>query len=140
MNDSSFVFDKISGIRGERIASTDGGVIFLKGDPGEHAYVVMRGRVEIREGGQVLEIIEPGGLFGEMAVIESEPRSASAVAIGTTELAVIDRSEFERLVVDEPGFALMVMRLLSRRLRMTLAAGGPASTVTPVAVQPRNTG
>ena len=140
MNDSSFDIDKIGGIDGKRLVSADGGVIFIKGDLGESAYVVMHGTVEIREGGRVLEIIEPGGLFGEMALIESEPRTASAVAVGGTELVVIDRSSFERLVRDEPGFALMVMRLMSRRLRATLAAGRPAPGDLPVGVQPRNTG
>jgi len=140
MNDSSFDIDKIGGIEGARLVSADGGVIFIKGDIGECAYVVMHGTVQIREGGRVLETVEPGGLFGEMALIESEPRSASAVAAGGTELAVIDRSSFEHLVRDEPGFALMVMRLMSRRLRATLASGRPVLDDPPVGTQKRNTG
>ncbi|MEO8668833.1 MAG: cyclic nucleotide-binding domain-containing protein [Bauldia sp.] len=98
-----------------------GKVVFLKGDPGDCAYVVKRGAIEIRDHGRVLETVGPGGIFGEMAVIDSEPRSASAVAAGPTDLVVIDRSTFEALVREVPDFAVTVIRLISRRLRASNA-------------------
>jgi CRP/FNR family cyclic AMP-dependent transcriptional regulator len=99
------------------MALKDGGVVYIKGDAGDQAYLVRDGRVEIREAGLVLETIEPGELFGEMAVIDSEPRTASAVAIGPTELVRIEPRVFHSLVRDVPGFAMAIMRLMARRLR-----------------------
>jgi CRP/FNR family transcriptional regulator, cyclic AMP receptor protein len=110
------------GLGGRIVSFAEGGVVFIKGDPGDNAYVVASGLIEIRESGRVIERMGPGELFGEMAVIDSEPRSASAVAVGNTELVVIDRAEFERRLRDEPDFAINVMRLMARRLRATMAA------------------
>jgi len=109
-------------IVGETVNFPDGGVVFIKGDHGDAAYMVRSGKVEIREGGRVVEAMARGEIFGEMALIDSEPRSASAVAVGPTELAVIDNDTFHKLVRGNPDFALAVMRLMSRRLRATLAA------------------
>jgi CRP-like cAMP-binding protein len=131
------LFDRIVG---ETVKFPDGGVVFIKGDRGSAAYVVTSGRVEIREGGRVVETMARGEIFGEMALIDSEPRSASAVAIGHTELAVIDMAAFHKLVRDDPNFALAVMRLMSRRLRATLAADKAAAedrVAVPVAPVPR---
>ncbi len=127
---------------GRRISFSDGGVVFIKGDSGDHAYVVTSGRVEIRESGRVLEAMEPGELFGEMALIDSEPRSASAVAVERTELVVIDRQLFDRLVREEQDFAVSVMRLMSRRLRAALAAARPPAEEMPmpIGVPPRKAG
>ena len=126
-------------IVGETVNFPDGGVIFIKGDRGHCAYMVRSGKVEIREGGRVVEAMARGEVFGEMALIDSEPRSASAVAVGATELAVIDKVAFHKLVRDDPDFALAVMRLMSRRLRATLAAdkGAEERTAVPLAPLPR---
>jgi CRP-like cAMP-binding protein len=106
------------------VTFSHGGVIFLKGDHGELAYVVKAGQVEIREGGRALETIQAGGLFGEMALIDHGPRSASAVAIGPTELIAVDRATFDAAVRQDPEFAVDIMRLMARRLRATVAATG----------------
>jgi CRP/FNR family cyclic AMP-dependent transcriptional regulator len=113
------------GLGGRTLSFAEGGVVFIKGDPGDNAYVVASGLIEIRESGRVIERMGPGELFGEMAVIDSEPRSASAVAVGNTELVVIDRAEFERRLREEPDFAIKIMRLMARRLRATMAAAPP---------------
>jgi len=126
-------------IGGETVNFPDGGVVFIKGDRGHSAYIVRSGKVEIREAGRVVEAMAEGEVFGEMALIDSEPRSASAVAVGPTELAVIDKAAFHKLVRDDPDFALAVMRLMSRRLRATLAAekGIEERTTVPLAPLPR---
>jgi CRP-like cAMP-binding protein len=127
---------------GRRISFADGGVVFIKGDTGDHAYVVASGRVEIRESGRVLEVMETGELFGEMALIDSEPRSASAVAVERTELVVIDRQAFDRLLREEQDFAVSVMRLMSRRLRAAMAATrNPVEDMPmPIGIPPRKAG
>ena len=140
MNDTRFEIGTEDGIEGRRIAFADGGVVFIKGDPGDYAYVVASGNVEIRESGRVIETMEAGEIFGEMALIDSEPRSASAVAVGPTELIIIDPPAFERLIRDEPGFAMKVMRHMSRRLRATLAATRPSAEEMPIGIPSKMTG
>jgi len=94
-----------------------GEVIFAEGDVAEQAYVVRTGEVAISAGGRELERLGEGAMFGEMAIIESEPRSATATAATDVELAVIDRRTFRRLVTDTPFFAENVMRVMAARLR-----------------------
>ena len=127
MNDLRFFDpDLVVGAGKKTVAFADRGVVFVKGDRGEFAYLVKAGSVEIRSSGRAMELVCPGGLFGEMALIDDEPRSASAVALGTTELIVIDRPTFERIIREVPDFAMSVMKLMSRRLRSTnLAASNP---------------
>ena len=130
MTDLPFDPDLIVGAGQKTVSFADRGVVFVKGDRGEFAYLVKSGSVEIRGAGRAMELVGPGGLFGEMAIIDAGPRSASAVAIGATELIVIDRATFDRLVREVPDFALGVMRLMARRLRATNAAVPPRQSVT----------
>jgi CRP-like cAMP-binding protein len=130
---TDLTFD-IATVDGRRVAFADGGVVFIKGDSGDFAYVVVSGRVDIRHGGHIVEAMQAGELFGEMALIDSEPRSASAVAVGPTELAVIDRPFFESLIREEPDFAMKIMRLMARRLRAMMAAQPSSGEEFPVGV------
>jgi CRP-like cAMP-binding protein len=130
---SNLTFD-IATVDGRRVAFADGGVVFIKGDSGDFAYVVVSGQVDIRHGGHIVEAMQAGELFGEMALIDSEPRSASAVAVGPTELAVIDRPFFESLIREEPDFAMKIMRLMARRLRAMMAAQPSSGEEFPVGV------
>ena len=88
----------------------------------DRMYFVSAGLVEIRIGDVVLERVEPGGMFGEMALIEDLPRSATAVAVKSTKLSPIDRRRFLYLVDNHPFFALEVMKVLAGRLRRADAA------------------
>ena len=96
--------------------------IFLQDDEGGSMYVVRSGRVSIMTYGTVLESVGPNGMFGEMALIDGSPRSATAVAAEPTEVAPIDRSAFAHLVRQDPDFALRVMRLLAARIRQMNAS------------------
>jgi CRP/FNR family cyclic AMP-dependent transcriptional regulator len=93
--------------------------IFRAGDVGAEMFVVNRGAVSIRsEGGQELARLEAGQFFGEMALVDHLPRSATALADEEgTELAAIDYNRFVYLVSHQPAFALVVMQSLSKRLR-----------------------
>ncbi|KAB2940390.1 MAG: cyclic nucleotide-binding domain-containing protein [Hyphomicrobium sp.] len=91
--------------------------IFTQEDEGSTMYVVRSGQVAIMSGGAVLDTIGPGGTFGEMALIDGSPRSATAIAREPTEAAVIDERAFLYLVERNPGFALDLLRRLARRLR-----------------------
>jgi CRP/FNR family cyclic AMP-dependent transcriptional regulator len=139
MAKTTFDIGKIPASEDRTVRFPDGGVIFLKGDVGDCAFIVKSGRVVIREGGRALETMERGELFGEMTLIDSEPRSASAVAVGPTELVTIDRSTFDTLVRETPDFAMMVMRLMARRLRATVSALRPPDELLPVVQTPNHT-
>ena len=92
-------------------------VIFEAGDPGEEMFGIIEGKVELRlPDGRIFEL-GPDDCFGEMAVVDKSPRSASAVCMENTTLAVIDRRRFLFLVGETPTFALQVMSSLSDRLR-----------------------
>jgi CRP/FNR family cyclic AMP-dependent transcriptional regulator len=94
-----------------------GELIFSQGDPGESLFVVREGSVELRDADRVIETVTAPGLFGEMALIEDESRSLSAVA--ATDVAVIEipARHFWVLVHDTPYFAQLVMRVMAQRLR-----------------------
>jgi CRP/FNR family transcriptional regulator, cyclic AMP receptor protein len=94
-----------------------GGTIFKEGDHGDEFFVVVSGKVEIRSGSRRLEILGPKGIFGEMALIDDSPRSATVVALTAVKVAPISEMQFLFLVEHMPAFALKVMRVLAERLR-----------------------
>jgi CRP/FNR family cyclic AMP-dependent transcriptional regulator len=98
----------------------DGTVIFHRGDSGDCAFIVKAGWIEIREKGRAVETIQTGEIFGEMALIDKEPRTASAIAVGDVELIRIDRPIFDALIRDDTDFALTIMQLIVRRLRAAM--------------------
>jgi len=102
---------------GEPEAFSAGSTVFEEGEPGDRLYVVKSGSVSLSTEGRRLETVGPGGLFGEMAVIDREPRSATAVADEDSELVAIDKRRFWFLVQETPYFAEIVMRVMAERLR-----------------------
>lgn len=94
-----------------------GDVIFEAGDPADCMYAVVDGTVDIRIHGSVVETVAPGSVFGEMGLIDAQPRSAEAVAASDCNLAVISEKRFLRLVEMMPQFALQMMRVITERLR-----------------------
>lgn len=91
--------------------------IFLEDDAADCLYVVLTGKVDVITFGNVLETVGPGGIFGEMALIDGDRRSAAALTSDATEAAVVDKATFHALVREEPEFALLVMRVLTERIR-----------------------
>ena len=94
-----------------------GDTILHKGAPAKEMFLLRTGKVAIQVNNETVEEIGPGGIFGEMALIDREPRSASAVATEDTEVIPIDERLFIILVQDAPYFALDVMRVLAERIR-----------------------
>ncbi len=91
--------------------------IFRKGDPGNDMFAILSGRVEIRSGDVVLDSLESGEIFGEMALIDNNPRSADAFAVTDCELEEIGEQAFLFRVGEAPFFALKVMKTMAARLR-----------------------
>ena len=94
-----------------------GDVIFRQGDPAQELFIVQSGEVEIRLGNRVLETLPQYSIFGEMALIDNAPRSATAVAASDAKLVPIGEKQFLFLISNTPHFALNVMRVMARRLR-----------------------
>ncbi|MEI2783573.1 MAG: cyclic nucleotide-binding domain-containing protein [Candidatus Competibacter sp.] len=96
-----------------------GQAIFREGEPGDSLYIVAEGQVDIVLGARILETVGPGGILGELALIDDKPRSASAIARTDCLLAPVNREHFLALVQRTPLFALQVMRAIANRLRRT---------------------
>ena len=94
-----------------------GHVVFNVGDAGNHMYAVVGGAVDIVVRGQVIETIEAGGIFGEMALIEDQPRSASAIVKAEAKLVSVDRNRFLFMVQQTPFFSLQLLGIVTARLR-----------------------
>ncbi|HEX4920583.1 MAG TPA: cyclic nucleotide-binding domain-containing protein [Candidatus Bathyarchaeia archaeon] len=96
-----------------------GGVIFREGEQADELFVIKSGYVRIQVGNRTMADLTADNIFGEMALIDSEPRSATAVAITDVELVPISERQFLFLASQTPYFALKVMRVLAQRLRVT---------------------
>ena len=94
-----------------------GTVIFEAGSTGAEMFGIVEGEVEVRLPNGEVRMLGPDDTFGEMAIVDSSPRSATVVAVSDTKLAVIDRHRFLFLVQETPMFALQVMSTIAERLR-----------------------
>lgn len=102
-------------------------VIFQRGDPGDSMLAVVSGRVKIcahSEDGKelILNIIQPGEVFGEISLIDGEPRTADAAALEASQLLVLERRDFQRHLEQNPRVAQRLLGILCQRLRRTSAA------------------
>jgi len=101
-----------------------GEVIFRRGEQAEEMYVVLEGRVDIKVDDRIVETLEPGSIFGEMAIADDHPRSADAVAAVDSKLEPIDQEWFKHLVRKSPSFGLHVMSVMAKRLRRHMGEPG----------------
>ena len=97
-------------------------VLFYEGDPGDQLYAVLSGKVKLgrtaadgRE--NMIAIMGPGDVFGEMALFDPSPRSTNAVAVSETRLAAIKHESFKRAQQQDPSISDQVIKTLARRLR-----------------------
>ena len=94
-----------------------GQMIFEEGQPGDIMYVVKDGEVEILVGADVVETLDAGEIFGEMALIDGKSRSAGARAKTDCQVVPVNEQRFTFLVQQTPHFALSVMKTMGERLR-----------------------
>jgi CRP/FNR family transcriptional regulator, cyclic AMP receptor protein len=111
--------DLVSHFQGARnLVSIQAGVpLFNEGEPGNTMYVLMEGSASVVVAGHVIEIAKPGSLLGEMALVDSSLRSASAIARTNCRLLPITVAQFDLLVRESPEFARHVMMVMATRLR-----------------------
>jgi CRP-like cAMP-binding protein len=94
-------------------------IIFHQGDAANEMFVIRSGQVRIQLGNRTLAELSTDAIFGEMALIDNEPRSATAIAVTDVELVPVSEKQFLFMVGQTPYFALKVMRVLAQRLRAT---------------------
>lgn len=94
-----------------------GQTLFSEGDPGDVMYVVQEGEVDIVIQSRLVETVGPGGVVGEMALIDGSYRSGSAIAKTDCKLVPLDETRFKVYVHNTPFFAIQVMRVMASRLR-----------------------
>jgi CRP-like cAMP-binding protein len=112
-------FSVLTGNNIDAVAFKAGSIIFREGDEARDLFVIKSGQIRIQIGNRTIAELGSDSIFGEMALIDSEPRSATAVAATDVELVPVSEKQFLFLVGQTPYFALKVMRVLAQRLRAT---------------------
>ncbi len=97
-------------------------ILVNEGDPSEMFYIILTGKVKVyvsdEKGKEVLlNMAGPGEYFGELAIIDDAPRSASVMTMEPCQMAVVSRAGFERCIAEHPGFAMGLIRTLVKRVR-----------------------
>jgi len=101
-----------------------GSIVFYEGDPGEFLMIVLTGKVKVillGEDGQeiILAMLGVGDFFGEMAILESAPRSATVMTVEPSEFLCLDQKSFSTLLQNQPSISMKILKHLSERLRQT---------------------
>ncbi len=94
-----------------------GQVVFSAGERGREMFIVRTGTVDLKIDDTVIETVGQGGVFGELALVDPAPRSATAVAGPACTLVMVEEHSFNDLLRRVPGLGLEIMRVMARRLR-----------------------
>ena len=105
-------------------AVTRGHVVFREGDAGDRLFVVVEGKVKISRASSdgrenLLAVLGPGEMFGELSLFDPGPRTATATAITESTLASLDHDDLRPVLLERPGVAVNLLRALAQRLRRT---------------------
>lgn len=97
-------------------------VVFFENDEGDSLFMILEGRIKVTILGDdgreiILSVLSPGDFFGDMALLDNEPRSATAIAMEDSELLSLHRADFQNVVVENTRITLALVRALSARLR-----------------------
>ena len=97
-------------------------VVFFENEEGDFFFMILEGRIKVTILGDdgrevILSILGPGDFFGEMALLDNEPRSATAIAIEDSELISLHRTDFQTVLTDNRSITSALIKILSQRLR-----------------------
>lgn len=115
-NSSESVIKELS-LAVDIISLLDGELLFEKGDEGDSMYIVQSGGVKVHDEGMVFNVIKEGELFGEMAILDDDVRSASITAIANTILIKINKNILQDLIAQVPGLSLSIIHSLCNSMR-----------------------
>ena len=91
--------------------------VFTEGEQGDAMYLIVDGHVKVHSGEQIFAELGPRQCFGEMAILDAEPRSASVTALDELSLLKILREDFHEILAQKPQIALGIIQVLTHRLR-----------------------
>jgi CRP/FNR family cyclic AMP-dependent transcriptional regulator len=97
-------------------------VVFFENEEGDSLFMILDGRIKVTILGDdgreiILTMLGEGDLFGEMALLDNEPRSATAIAVEESELLLLQRNDFQSVIHENPGISSALIKVLSNRLR-----------------------
>jgi CRP-like cAMP-binding protein len=101
----------------EEVQVPDGQTILVKGDVGDCMYLIVAGEVRVHDGEHTISCLQPGEVFGEMAVLDVEPRMASVTAVAETLLLRLDQETLYEVMADHSEVGRGIIHVLSARLR-----------------------
>ncbi|MDH3707200.1 MAG: cyclic nucleotide-binding domain-containing protein [Acidimicrobiia bacterium] len=101
----------------DEIHRDSGTAVTEQGEPGDEFFVVVEGEVEVRRGSKRIGRLGPGEWFGEMSLLDDQPRSASVTATDDSVLLTIHRTDFDRLLASNPALMRTILTALAARLR-----------------------
>ena len=104
----------------ERLRLPAGTAVIREGEPGDTMFVLLQGELSVTVKGKPIDHLLPGSVLGEMAMLDSRSRSATAVAVNEVELVRFDRTRFLEIIQQTPEFAARVMNIMSLRTRRLL--------------------
>ena len=93
-----------------------GEYVVSEGDLGKELYIIIKGEIDIVKGGSRIDVMKAGGSFGEMAIIDSQPRSADAIALTDVLVLKMERDDFHEILKQREEVAIGVIRVLNRRI------------------------
>ncbi|MFC1503917.1 Crp/Fnr family transcriptional regulator [Spirochaetota bacterium] len=98
----------------------DGEMLFCENEPGEELYIIQTGKIKItkivNDQEILIAVLNPGDIFGDMALLENKPRNASAIAFGDCQMMAVNKVNFEKVVIQNPALSTKLIELLSERV------------------------
>jgi CRP-like cAMP-binding protein len=117
-----------------------GTFIFRAGDPGERAYLIREGKVDLLRGDaerpERIGHLGPGDVFGETSLVEERPNQLTAWAVTAVKATTLTREEFEKLLATEPATVNVFLKAVFERVRTATGEGDAAATAATTAAQP----
>ena len=111
---------EMQALSGANRSYTQNQMIFSENEPGHDLFILQKGKVKItkiiKENDVLLNIMKPGDIFGEMALLDNKPRSASAIAMEDVDLLAINKTNFESMVQTQPQLMSKIITVLSERV------------------------
>ena len=104
----------------EELQIEEGEDVFLEGEPGNTLFFTVNGQVRIHRGGTILATLGERSVFGEMSLLDMEPRSATVTVVEDVTLLRIEREDFNDILAEKAEIAQGIIKVLSQRLRRTL--------------------
>jgi glucose-6-phosphate 1-dehydrogenase len=117
--DTVFLEQVIMALKPKQVAA--GETIITKGEIGREMYLIEQGEVVVLDGnGQVIDMLTDGDVFGEVGVLMSQPRNATVKAATPTDLYVLEKADFQRILRDNPTFATAIQQVAKDRFSITM--------------------